>query len=1815
MLYQWLKILGNGTHTMNLFTETIANYLKSEWERVMSSGSDAAEARFITESLSPESTFELFTALDEHRLKQIQKGKNILHHFRAATGLWREWTRRGVGVVDIQEMKDRSWIDMDDKQTFYRNAICPNNYDALVVILVGLNHASDQGSLSDFHIVNEDRVWALMEQSYVIWIKKFCERHHLDDPSEADVEHFDKALSELFKVRPRRLARLAEFFETELVPPGTHIDTLREAIDSFYRKLAFWDMAPIISFGSDKGVADYVKLSENFISHQNFKAVSEQKKAFEKLEKAALESKLEVPETVNGVKLYQNETEYLETLRAFIFDADADAKKKLLQTDVYQVLKILKKPKKKEKGASSDKVTALSGTSVDVLLQAIWLNWEDFSLSLDGQAHADAIQSVRVRFDSFFHDLNDDPIQGCDGDSLAKELLTGCLGGIDALISVMDMRLPIDEDQSLLPRESWTKHVPIEVELDIEKISYKTSRERPHLRFWVDILATDSEQSITRFFRWNFGVNHPERVRYSCARSVIELLNRPEMLGKDILPAYQLTDDAMTALYFAGDEEEANRLVSQALTEMEIIDLVGDINWAEIDFGLKDDLMNLISIYRTWLQKSVSEGYFKANYSSFYLLQSAYESFAKKVLDRTLKGQLSLLRRFYKAFMLVNTKMKPNDAYLSSSAVWGISPPVLELSDARARFLCDSFPEVVAEHALGGNGRVSFDRLLNLVEIQRPLAAMVVDSHKSISSEIKSFGLLHYFGPAPNEEIGLAVQTLLRDEELDDDVADVLRPTEESEVVVRVLKDYMQLHSFAEDGLRILAVNVDDLATILSGIDRFLREYLKFSPENWQAFQCEVMIYSTSSSPLAVESKLATWRDHVMESNREAGRSLALSVGHHFAPIKKQMEVLIEKERRLYDVAFLMRFLTGELFGETESTLPFEFDFKDGDSISKFPICEYPRPIQKDDRWHRQSLLSNRRLRIQTRHADFSARLRNPESQENEHLVFGRVDYQPWQPVVEALHKKAQWVACIDPFVDKRLLGGDDANEARKIVGFSSGLGAYGELNLSISTEQDTLTQLTTLVKTHLKNLFPFQQGGDFESISAMVVGDAEEIIGLSSLRAVVGDGEKIREVVGFAAIHRALNKNPDAAMEVLLPVDSVMHWFSGSEVTHRPDLLRLSLILREGQPPLINATVIECKLAQNNADHVEKALDQVHDGLSHLTQLFAPHSQNVPRIRFDRRYWWAQLHRAITSRTVVSLTEEKRKILDSALERIAEGYFDIAWNAGIFTFWTDESMPIPVLTEKPLSSGVINPLIQVPDDFFISHIAMGREGVMSLFSNNLVPPIEFNGPVIRLVATEKKSFDREKSYGSLVLESDHEAIHHATKPQVENDQDDSAYIGGKAANKTEGLSSLASKDEKLDLESVSDTANALNLVQSTLETLGTPNDNLSVPTLVDVKPVANALPEKLLIGTKNNGDAVYWHYGHPKLANRHMLIFGASGSGKTYGIQCLLAEMARAHLHSLIVDYTDGFLPNQVEETFNNVVGLKNSYVYTDKLPLNPFQPQKKTIDPSRPAVSERPFDVATRVASIFTSVFSSMGDQQTAVLIRILEAGINQAGGFSLDDVHALLLEEGTQAALSLASKLDPFIRTQPFREGSDSTWKELLSSADHWVNVLQLTGLARDIQKLVTEFALWNLYDYACNTGNKNRPIPLVLDEIQNLDHRSDSPIDKMLREGRKFGLSLILATQTTSQFDQEQRDRLFQAGHKLFFKPASTEIPSFATLLSVATGESKSVWGERLSKLEKGQCWSFGPVLTSSGALKEKAELVSVTALEERGFEVG
>jgi DNA phosphorothioation-dependent restriction protein DptH len=382
----------------------------------------------------------------------------------------------------------------------------------------------------------------------------------------------------------------------------------------------------------------------------------------------------------------------------------------------------------------------------------------------------------------------------------------------------------------------------------------------------------------------------------------------------------------------------------------------------------------------------------------------------------------------------------------------------------------------------------------------------------------------------------------------------------------------------------------------------------------------------------------------------------------------------------------------------------------------------------------------------------------------------------------------------------------------------------------------------------------------------------------------------------------------------------------------------------------------------------------------------------------------------------------------------------------------------------------------------------------------------------------------------------------------------------------------------------------------------------------VDIKKELGAalIDLRVQIGTdaKHSGP-VFWEYGHSSLPNRHLIIFGRSGQGKTYCIQGLLMDMAKNNINSTVIDYTNGFLPDHLEPEFLENVAPKTDLVKNKPLDLNPFKKQSQIIGGI--PLTDSPYDISTRVSSVFNSVYSSIGEQQIATLIRTIEEGVKLLGDEYHFDKMLSDLSNADKTGETLANKLLPMVKANMFSCKSDSNgWDEIFKSEDSKTRIIQLAGFSPDVWKLATEFILWDLYAYASSQGNKNSPLPIVLDEVQNLDHRLESPVGKMLTEGRKYGLSLILAAQTLSYLKKDEQDRIFQASHKLFFAPAETEIKKYAEILEVTVKDSKrQYWVDVLSALKKGQCLSVGYHLNGSN-LELSVKKVHVMSLDSRLF---
>jgi DNA phosphorothioation-dependent restriction protein DptH len=116
----------------------------------------------------------------------------------------------------------------------------------------------------------------------------------------------------------------------------------------------------------------------------------------------------------------------------------------------------------------------------------------------------------------------------------------------------------------------------------------------------------------------------------------------------------------------------------------------------------------------------------------------------------------------------------------------------------------------------------------------------------------------------------------------------------------------------------------------------------------------------------------------------------------------------------------------------------------------------------------------------------------------------------------------------------------------------------------------------------------------------------------------------------------------------------------------------------------------------------------------------------------------------------------------------------------------------------------------------------------------------------------------------------------------------------------------------------------------------------------------------------------------------------------------------------------------------------------------------------------------------------------------------------------------------AATAASHVSTLFVFNTFRpSGEKLSWTDMLESRNRVV-VIQLQGLEHSLERAVTEFLLWNLIGFIEAMGPGPLRCFVVLDEAHKLSFDRGSPVEKLLREGRKFGLGLILASQQPEDF---------------------------------------------------------------------------------------
>lgn len=367
---------------------------------------------------------------------------------------------------------------------------------------------------------------------------------------------------------------------------------------------------------------------------------------------------------------------------------------------------------------------------------------------------------------------------------------------------------------------------------------------------------------------------------------------------------------------------------------------------------------------------------------------------------------------------------------------------------------------------------------------------------------------------------------------------------------------------------------------------------------------------------------------------------------------------------------------------------------------------------------------------------------------------------------------------------------------------------------------------------------------------------------------------------------------------------------------------------------------------------------------------------------------------------------------------------------------------------------------------------------------------------------------------------------------------------------------------------------------------------------------------KRVSLGTVvHSNHKIFWEYGNKSLANRHLFITGKSGQGKTYFVQTLLSEFSKLRIDSLIVDYTDGFLPNQLDSQFSDDYSdkVKHRFILQDKLPINPFKLQE--IDLGGFVVPETEQDMVDRVVQVIDFVFD-LGIQQRTLLSETILQGYRVNGElYRFAHVADELRYSEDKAMQNLYGRISTLLSRDPFSYETGFDWGQIFGN-EGIINIFQLKGYQLNIQKVLIEFLLWDLYQYATRTGSEAKPLPVVLDEVQNLDFSGFSPAVKILREGRKFGLSGIFATQSLDSIRGNDAEAIYNAAEQLHFLPPDSQVAVIARLATSNPNDRKEV-ETSLKKLRKGEALVYGPVQLEDGSLSEpRINIVKISSFEDR-----
>lgn len=324
---------------------------------------------------------------------------------------------------------------------------------------------------------------------------------------------------------------------------------------------------------------------------------------------------------------------------------------------------------------------------------------------------------------------------------------------------------------------------------------------------------------------------------------------------------------------------------------------------------------------------------------------------------------------------------------------------------------------------------------------------------------------------------------------------------------------------------------------------------------------------------------------------------------------------------------------------------------------------------------------------------------------------------------------------------------------------------------------------------------------------------------------------------------------------------------------------------------------------------------------------------------------------------------------------------------------------------------------------------------------------------------------------------------------------------------------------------------------------------------------------------------------------NPHVLDWGLSGQGKTYFAIQTIANDHKNHRKIGVIDYSGSYTESELK---------KADFEYCDEVStLNPAITSVKFISN---ACTEDLFIQESKDVLVKTLNVNSYNQSSLLflALVYIKEHSDDNVLSWSIPKLIKALtalkkLMEYDEQSPDLLPNIDRLLTRLVKYENLFNFHVALKSNEsighNERITIFQLSDLPEDHRFFLTVL-LSELLWLETKRGKESTNFynTIVYDEFHFLSVKRGSALSHFIREGRKYGVRIILSTQFISHYTEEEQETLLQAGNILIFKPTPRDLHFSAKVIDF---NAPTAWKKILSKLPIGSAVLVGHYCINNG----------------------